>query len=412
MSNKPVVLGGEKAITEDHKINCQWPITGSDELNAIAKIFDDGDISTHPVRYELEAAFCDKFNRNHAVSHNNGTSALFAGFFACGLGEGDEVLVTSATWWSSVLPMLWLGAIPVFCECENERLGISVIDMEKKITHKTKALVVVHLWGMPGKMDEIMAFAKKHKLIVIEDASHAHGAFYDKKPCGSFGDVSIFSLQGDKLSPAGEGGILLTDDKNILEKVITFGDVTRILALDTPARRFAGTGFGMKTRMAPVSAAIGLSQLKKLDFNNKRRTDNIEYVSTALENLGFDTFMGDDKYQRTYFEFIIKWTPECGLDIDRLVDCLLREGAQVAATRYPLLHQQPFFTEGVWNDIARLKEGSEQYNYNDVILPETESENGKMIRLPHFSTASRSFLDQYITAFEKVISHAEKINEL
>jgi len=282
----------------------------------------------------------------------------------------------------------------------------------KKITSKTKALVVVHLWGMPSKMNEILAFANKHNLMVIEDASHAHGAFYNNKPCGSFGDVSIFSLQGDKLSPAGEGRILLTDDERILEKVLTFGDVARIFALDTPAKRFAGTSFGIKTRMAPVFAAIGLSQLKKLGFNNKQRIDNIEYVSKALESLGFDTFMGDDKYQRTYFEFIIKWTPECGLDIDVLVDCLLKEGAQVCATRYPLLHQQPFFTEGIWNTIARIEKGNEEYDFSDVILPETESENAKMIRLPHFSTASKSFLDQYINAFEKVIYHAEEISNL
>jgi len=128
MSNKPVALGGVKTITEDHKTNSRWPILGSDELNAIARIFEDGDISTHPIRHELEAAFCKRFNRRYAVSHKNGTSALFARFFACDLGEGDEVLVTSATWWASVLPMLWLGAIPVFCECENERFGISVME--------------------------------------------------------------------------------------------------------------------------------------------------------------------------------------------------------------------------------------------------------------------------------------------
>jgi perosamine synthetase len=411
MNDKPAILGGTPAVSGDHEEYCQWPILGEDDFDAVKKVMADGDISTHPIRHELEAAYADRFHRKYALSHNCGTSALFASFFSCGITQGDEILATSATWWASVLPMLWLGAVPVFCECESEKFGISVEDMEKKLTPKTKALVVVHLWGMPSKMDEIQAFARKHHLKIIEDASHAHGATYKGQPCGSFGDASVFSLQGDKLAPAGEGGIFLTDDYDVYEKALCFGDVVRIFDLETPARRFAATSFGIKTRMAPLSAAVGLSQLKKLDANNRRRNDNIEYVSRALEEMGFHTYLGCEKHKRTYFEFLIRWNPGCGLDQEKLVRALNGEGAAVRATRYPLVHQQPFFTEGVWNQVARLENGLAEYDFTTVSLPKTEAEGSMMIRLPHFATASREFLDQYIHAFKKILSHAEEISE-
>lgn len=411
ISNKPAILGGSPSITEDHSLNCRWPILEEDDLAAVTQVLLDGDISTHPIRFELEDAYSQMFKRKYAVSHNNGTSALFASFFALGLGAGDEVLVTSATWWASVLPMLWLGAVPVFCECETEKFGISIADMKQKLTDKTKAIVVVHLWGMPSKMDEILQFAKEHDLKIIEDASHAHGASFNDQPCGSFGDVSVFSLQGDKLSPAGEGGVLLTDDYEIYEKVLCFGDVTRIYQLDTPAQRFAATSFGIKTRMAPLSAAVGLSQLKKLDKNNQCRNHNIEYISKHLEAIGFDTYLSCESYKRTYFEFLIKWKPECGLEQESLVKALNAEGAQINSPRYPMLHQQPFFVEGEWNKIARLDNGLSLYDYNQVSLPVTENESRLMIQLPNFSSANQNFLDQYLDAFDKVVSNAEQITE-
>jgi perosamine synthetase len=406
----PAILGGKPAISGEHAINCKWPILEDDDLAAVSRILRDGDISTHPVRQELETAYSERFERQYAISHNNGTSALFAAFFACDLQAGDEVLVTSATWWASVLPMLWLGAVPVFCECEPENFGISVDDMKSKLTSKTRALVVVHLWGMPSKMDEIQQFANEHNLKIIEDASHAHGASINGKPCGSFGDVSVFSMQGDKLSPAGEGGVLLTDDYELYEKVLCFGDVTRIIQLETPARRFAATSFGVKTRIAPLSAAVGLSQLKKLDRHNEQRNSNIMYLSRQLDELGFETYMGNEQYKRTYFEFLIKWTPECAVDQEAFVKALNAEGAQISTPRYPLIHQQPFFSEGHWNRLARIENGLTLYDYNKVSLPLTEKESRFMIRLPHFSTASQDFLDQYIKAFTKVFAHASDIN--
>src|SRR5262249_54440485 len=157
---------------------------------------------------------------------------------------------------------------------EMERLGLDPEDAERRITPRTRAMVVVHLWGMPSKMTELLALARKYNLKIIEDASHAQGAAWRGRKCGTLGDVGVFSLQSSKLAPAGEGGILLTDHDNLMERAICLGDIERIRELETASQRFAATSFGIKTRMAPLSAAVGRVQFGHLDERNARRNEN------------------------------------------------------------------------------------------------------------------------------------------
>ncbi|MDH5763489.1 MAG: DegT/DnrJ/EryC1/StrS family aminotransferase [Nitrospinota bacterium] len=409
-NKQPAILGGDPAVTADHEPASRWPILTAEDEQAVLQVMRDGNISTHPVIRELEQDYKNLTGRKYALAHNNGTAGLLAAFYALGLQPGDEVLVPSATFWASVVPMLWLGAVPVFCESETERMGIDPEDVRKKITDKTRAIMVVHLWGLPGKMTELFQIAKQHKLKIIEDASHAHGATWRGKPCGTLGDISVFSLQGDKLSPGGEGGVFLCDEYEYFEKAACLGDITRIIELETPAQRFAATSFGIKTRIAPVSAAIARSQLRRLRGNNRRRNDNLVYLSHALEKLGFHTFLAPDHVERVYFEFMIRYKPETILlPRDVLIEALRAEGCQVSVPRYPLLHQQPLFTEGAWRSIARLGPEVTPPEYDPNALPGTQSANEALIKLPSFPNADREILDQYIRAFEKVIAGAGDI---
>jgi dTDP-4-amino-4,6-dideoxygalactose transaminase len=417
LKNELALFGGQKTINEDLAPHIKWPIIEQDDFDAVQSILASGNLSMHPVRLELEEAYKEHFNRKFALSHCNGTSALMAAFFAIDLKPGDEVLVTAATWWASVVPIFWFGAIPVFCENEDHQFGICPEDMKTKITSRTKAVVLVHLWGIPSKFKEIKEIATEYNIKIIEDASHSHGAEWHGKKCGTLGDMSIFSLQGDKLAPAGEGGILLTDNYTYWEKAVCLGDVTRIYQLETPSRYLAATSFGIKTRMAPMSAALGLSQFKKLEKNNKRRSDNIHYLSERIEKLGFNTYLFDKEISRTYFEFLIRWCPRKESEInfkirsgiDPLIKALAAEGVAVTRPRYPLLHQQPFFTEGFWKEIVRDPEIEKKYDFKKVLLPRTESVNQELIKLPHFSTATKDFLDQYVVAFEKVMGSIDQI---
>ena len=406
----PAILGGPPAVTGDQDEASRWPRLDERDERAVLRVLRDGNLSTHPVIRELEADYAALAGAPYALSHANGTAALHAAFFALDLQPGDEVLVPSATFWASVLPIVWAGAIPVFCESEPERLGLDPTDMERKITSRTRAAVVVHLWGLPAKMSGVRALAERHGLRIVEDASHAHGARWRGQPCGALGDVGVFSLQGDKLAPAGEGGVLLCRDPDLYERAVLFGDVTRIIEMESPARRFAGTSFGVKSRIAPVSAAIGRSQLARLSEHNAERNAGVVRLSTKLEALGIHTFLPPAHVERTYFEFIVRCEPErTGLPLPLLAAALHAEGCRASPPRYPLVHQQPFFTEGHFARIARLPAGVPVPRYDPGDLPATRAGREVLMKLPAFPKAPPELLDQYAEAFEKVLGHADTI---
>jgi dTDP-4-amino-4,6-dideoxygalactose transaminase len=410
---KPAILGGPKAVTSDGVAANRWPAITGEEEAAVLRVLRDGDLSTHAVTRELEDDYRKYFGVRHALAHCNGTAALLAAFFAIDLKPGDEVLVPSATHWASVVPMLWMGAIPVFCESELERLGLDPADAEKRITSRTRAMVICHLWGMPSKMTALLDLARRHNLKMIEDASHAQGATWRDQQCGTLGDVSVFSLQTSKLAPAGEGGMLLADDEALYERAICLGDIMRIIELDGPSRRFAATSFGIKTRMAPLSAAVARVQLTRLAERNARRNHNLSFLSAELEQFGFQTFLPPTHIKRVYFEYLIRCPDDLSLPVEKLIEALRAEGCEVDHPRYPLLHQQPLFTEGLFGTIGALagRDDLSLPDYCSVALPRTERENERLIKLPSFPFAERPLLDQYINAFQKVMNNTSRIAE-
>jgi dTDP-4-amino-4,6-dideoxygalactose transaminase len=257
-------------------------------------------------------------------------------------------------------------------------------------------------------MSEIRAIADRHHLKIIEDASHTHGASWRDTPCGALGDISVFSLQGDKLAPGGEGGVLLCNDDEYHERALCLGDITRIIELPGAARRFAATSFGIKTRIAPLSAALARVQLTKLATHNTLRNANHERLSLALEALGFDTFLPPPHIRRVYFEYIIRPRIE-GISLRRLIEALQAEGCRVSQPRYPLLHQQPFFTEGHWRKVARIDGEGTLPDYSQVSLPGTEAAAQQLLRLPIFAHRDNGIIDDYIRAFQKVAENREAI---
>lgn len=406
----PAILGGPPAVPLDQHAANAWPVFTEADEQAVLRVIRDGNVSTHPVIRELEADYAEFTGMPYALAHCNGTAALLAAFFALDLEPGDEILVPSATFWASVSPMLWTGLVPVFCNSETERMGLDPEDIERKISERTRAIVVVHLWGLPCKMTEIGAIARKYDLKIIEDASHSHGATWRGQPCGSLGDISIFSLQGDKLAPAGEGGIFLCREREYYERAMCLGDITRIIELESPLRRFAATSFGIKTRIAPMSAALGREQLRRLPEYNRKRNRNLTYLSHRLQDLGFYTFLPPDHIERVYFEYLIRYQPErIPLPLPLLVAALRAEGCLLAAPRYPLVHQQPFFTEGHAMQIARLPANVSPREYPPDDLPETQAGNASLIKLPSFPNAGQELLDQYVRAFTRVIENADDI---
>ncbi|UCD76533.1 MAG: DegT/DnrJ/EryC1/StrS family aminotransferase [Phycisphaerales bacterium] len=413
VSDRPAILGGSPAVDLPQEEANRWPIITAEDERAVLEVLRSGQLSIHEVVTALEEDYKRWLDMPIAVAHNNGTGAIHAALHAFDIGPGDEVIVPSATWWSSVMPILHHGGVPVFAETEEQCIGLDPADVEKRIADRTKAIMVVHLFGMPSKMDELMAVANKHNLKVLEDASHAHGAVYKGRKIGTIGDAAVFSMQANKLLPSAEGGMFLTRDPEMWEKVIRYGHYERLLPMKgSPNRRFAATGFGMKYRMSPLSAAVARTQLKSLPERNARRNENCICLSEKLEKLGFQTFLAPEGVQRVYFEFLIRYDQsQTGLPIGDLARALQAEGALVGAPRYPLLHQQPVFTEGVWAKIARLQGTAKQplREYDPRDLPRTTMGNASLLKLPSFPNADRPLLDQYARAFEKVMAHADDL---
>jgi len=410
MTDRPAILGGDPAITLSHDEACRWPILTAEDEEAVLRTMRTGQLGVSDETAALEADFREWTGRKYAVAHCNGTSAIFGAMHAFGIEAGDEVIVPSATWWSSVMPILHFGGIPVFAELESECLGLDPEDIERRITDRTKAIVVVHLFGMPSKMDEIMELAERYDLRVLEDASHAHGAMYKDRMIGTLSEAAVFSMQGNKLLPTAEGGVFLTDDEEMYEAVLRLGHYERLLDLESMNKYLAATGLGYKFRMSPLSAAIGRVQLRHLADRNAIRNANCIELGRHLETLGMQTFLAPDGIERTYFEYLVRYDEAAtGLPIDDFTRALQAEGAQLSAPRYPLLHQMPVFTHGLWKQITRLPDDGDLPEYDENDLPATAEGNGTLIKLPSFPNEDHGLIEQYKTAFSKVYAHADEL---
>ena len=252
MTGKLALLGGPKAVKSNPGDIFKWPIITKEDEEAVLEVLREGKMSKIDVTQKFEEEFAEWLGVKYALAHNNGTAAIHGAFFALGIGYGDEIICPSITYWASCLPAYSLGATVIFADIDPETLCIDPNDIERRITERTKAIMVVHYLGMPADMDAIMEIARKYNLKVIEDCSHAHGAKYKGRMVGTFGDVAVFSLMSGKALACGEGGILVTNDRRIYERAIIFGHYERHSFAITYGDLKAGAGLpwgGCKYRM-------------------------------------------------------------------------------------------------------------------------------------------------------------------
>jgi len=389
MSERLAVNGGPKAITLDQIEALRWPILTEEDERSVLHVMRRNETSLSDEPKLLEREFASYLGAEYALAEVNGTSALYAALFVLGIGPGDEVICPSYTYWATAMPAATLGAEVVFCEINPDSLDLDVEDFRNKITPRTKAVIPVHLWGVPCEMDEILAIARKNGIAVIEDACHAHGAEYNGRKVGTIGDIGIFSFQASKNLPGGEGGMLITNKEEYYNMAISLGHYRRAADLPEKYSRYQHTSLGFKHRMSPLHAAITRVQLKTLDEKNQIRKDNIEKLLRVLEELpGFHIYWTPPHINRVYYENDILYRgEEMGVAIERLINMMEAEGAIIRCDRYPLLHQQPFFVE----------RGS-----NPEDLPVTREINEHILALPTFPGDDGSLVNQYIDAFMKV----------
>jgi perosamine synthetase len=251
------------------------PLLNGNEKRYLLECIDSGWIGSEgPFVAEFEKKFATRMNRKHGIAVTNGTAAIDASVEALGIGPGDEVILPAFTIISCVLQIVRSGATPVLVDSHPLTWNIDVEKIEAKITDKTKAIMVVHTYGLPVDMDPVLRLAKRYGLKIIEDAAEMHGQTYKGKLCGSFGDISTFSFYPNKHITTGEGGMILTDSDEL-------ADICRSLRnlCFQPTKRFVHERLGWNLRMTNMQAAVGLAQLERLDeFIIRKRAIGHDYT--------------------------------------------------------------------------------------------------------------------------------------
>lgn len=295
-----LAIRGGKPIVSD-QMRRPSPI-GKHEIDASIKVLKSGILSRagrgkEVLKFEINfAKYC---NVRYAVTTTSGTTALHTALEAIGIYNGDEVIVPALTFISSASVILQLGAKPVFADIDSNTFCLDVYDFERKITRKTKAVIVVHLYGNPANMQDIIRIAKKHRVSVIEDCAQAHGAIYNKSKVGTFGDIGCFSFYQTKNMTCGEGGMVITNKRNLYKackSIVDHGLIGGYL------QGYNYDRLGYNYHMTELQAVIGQAQLKKLNrFNNQRRRNAALYkkllADTPLQfqketHLGFGVYYG------------------------------------------------------------------------------------------------------------------------
>ncbi|MCP4654911.1 MAG: DegT/DnrJ/EryC1/StrS family aminotransferase [bacterium] len=419
------ILGGPPAVPETWQPD--WPIIGEEEIDAVAELMRRRVLSIYDrsdVIAELEDAFSEYHSidgrRPHALTHSCGTASLHAAYFGIGIGPGTEVIAPTYTFLATVMPIFQCHGAPVLADMDPVTLTIDPEDVERRITPRTRAVVVTHLWGHPADMDRICEICDRHGLSLIEDCSHAHGATYRGRRVGTFGDVGCFSLEGHKAMVAGEGGILITHDRRIYERALLLGHFGRRLKQEIRLPEhlpYVRTGLGLKYRMHPLGAAIALVQLRHLDERNEMRRHNLDLLSERLREIaGIEPPVTLPHVTRGgFYGYKPRYVPEQmeDLDLDTYIEALKAEGVQVKRPGSPPLHTLPVFDPataertGVGFPWPCSGEGEERPP--GARCPIAESVYPRLLSLPTFTLPADELIERYAEAFEKVHRHAGEL---
>jgi perosamine synthetase len=416
------LLGGQPQVTNAPEF--RWPVVRQEDADEVARMALAGELSYYGREghvQELEDKFSSYLGGVRALATTSGTTALHSAFFALGLEPGDEVLAPSYTFFATVMPLFVVNAIPVLVDVEPDTGNIDPADIERHITDRTRAIVVVHLWGNPVDMAAVMSIARRHDLRVVEDCSHAHGARCQGQPVGTFGDAAVFSLQGKKLVAAGQGGMLVTASDEIFERAVLLGHFNLRAFEDVHSLQYSPycyEGLGLNYRMHPLAAAIASRQMDRLDSYLAGRNRNFSHLSQGLATVpGIAPPVTRPHVDlHAYYSYKPSYAPDQlgGLPITRFVEAVRAEGVPLVRYDSPPLHllkvfghqDPPFISHG---RPEVLVAGGKRRAYGPGDFPSAECYVGNLLSLPAYTDDVRSQLDQFIEAFDKVARHADEL---
>lgn len=286
---------------------------------------------------QFEEEFAKYIGIDHAVTVSNGTVALHLALIALGIGRGDEVIVPTLTYVASVNAIAYTGAEPVFVDSLRGNWQADPEDIERKITEKTKAIMVVHLYGHPCDMRRIMEIAQKHDLFVVEDCAEGFGSYFEGKHVGTFGDISTFSFYGNKTITTGEGGMVVTNDETLYTRAAHLKDQGM-----AKFRQYWHDVIGYNYRMTNICAAIGLAQLEQADQFLKQKRDIAGWYRKYLQDTPVEFHQEDENVRHSYWMCSIL-VPKSS-ERDRLRELLQERNVETRPVFYPV-HTMPMYSQ-------------------------------------------------------------------
>ena len=346
------------------------PHITEEDVEAVATAVKEGRLSQGVYVDKFEKEFADHLGSRYAIATTNGTAALHLAVAAIGIGPGDEVIVPSFTFVATANVALYMGAKPVFVEIDPRTYNIDPEAVEEAISAKSKAIIAVHYGGQTAEMDPILEIANKHGLHVIEDASEAHGATYKGVNAGTMADIGTFSFYPNKNMTTGEGGMLVTNNERLADRA-------RLLRNQGQDSRYHHIMLGYNYKMTDIQAALGVSQLKRLDGVIQRKKEVARYYEDLLEGVEDVTppyVMPDCVHGYMFYTVSL---PE-GVR-DKVAKHLNDVGVETAIAFSPPVHLQPFYMS--------------LYGYREGYLPTTERCSKRVLSLPMYTNIQREDQD-------------------
>ena len=351
------------------------PLIGEEEIEEVEKVLRSGFIAQGPRVAEFEEAFASYIGTEHAVATSSGTTALHLSLLAMGIGKGDEVITTPFSFAATGNCALYVGARPVFVDIDPATYNLDPHQIEKAITRKTKAIIPVHLYGQPAKMDSIKKIAEENDLMIVEDAAQAHGAMFQEKMVGSLGDMACFSFYPTKNMTTSEGGMITTNNAEL-------ADNARVLRAHGEKERYQHSVLGYNFRMTDIAAAIGLVQLQKLDGFNQKRIENAEYLTEHLKGIkGIEPPFVSPEVKHVFHQYTVR--VEDGKR-NNLMNYLNQEDIGTGI-HYPI----PIYRQELYQKMG----------YNDH-CPLTEKAASEVLSLPVHPSLSVEELEKIVIALE------------
>lgn len=305
-------------------ISIAKPYFNKREIDAVTQVLRSGMIAQGEVTKKLENEFKTLCGARYAIATNNGTSALHTALYAVDLRPGDEVITTPFTFIATINSILMIGAKPVFVDIDPRTYNLDPTKIEQVISKKTKAILVVNLYGQPADYNAINAVAKKHNLIVIEDAAQSINASFKKKQSGNLGDIACFSLYATKNVTCGEGGMITTNNSKYYERALLFRNHGQ-----PPNKRYTYADLGYNYRMTDIQSAIALEQLKKINTITKKRQNLARRYDDELNNIqGLVIPFKQNSTSHVFHQYTLRITPKFKINRDTLQSILFKKGIQ------------------------------------------------------------------------------------